>query len=592
MSTQETKRESMNSSATSDIPLANVVVGRDQDDLKIYGTKGTIEIGKHIVGTGEDAHITTPFLVDALRPHIIVITGKRGQGKCLLPGSPVLLANGEERSIDQLFSEVQQPDPSKSEELIECSGIEVVCIDQNLNMAVASVSHVYKKRVNEKVIVLKTKNGKEIICTKEHPILSIEDEIIWRASDEMKPNLAIGTCITSLSSSKGQLSKQHLLSWDEISEVKEIDYNGNVFDLTVPTHHNFVSNGIVCHNSYTMGIIAEELRSLDPQIRNNLCSVIIDSQGIFWTMKQPNDREQILLEKWKLNSKSFDIKMYVPEQQKEFFDGSGIPYDGLISISPSELSSAEWTSVLGIESSSKAGILLDRTLKHLEGHKFSLKELIQAVKPLEGFEDAALYLQSLISSAEGWGVFGQSGIPEFIEPSKISVIDVSLTPPNVRSLLVSIICSNLLKKRIIARRREDLTGEKSPMCWLMIDEAHNFVPSDSKTISSETLLTIAKEGRQPGMTLVLATQRPEKLHEDILAQTDLLVSHRLTAKGDIDALKKIMQTYISFPIEQHMAELPRKKGTALVLDDNSERLYKVMMRPRKSAHAGGSPAAI
>ena len=175
MSTQETKRESMNSSATSDIPLANVVVGRDQDDLKIYGTKGTIEIGKHIVGTGEDAHITTPFLVDALRPHIIVITGKRGQGKCLLPGSPVLLANGEERSIDQLFSEVQQPDPSKSEELIECSGIEVVCIDQNLNMAVASVSHVYKKRVNEKVIVLKTKNGKEIICTKEHPILSIED---------------------------------------------------------------------------------------------------------------------------------------------------------------------------------------------------------------------------------------------------------------------------------------------------------------------------------------------------------------------------------------------------------------------------------
>jgi len=130
------------------------------------------------------------------------------------------------------------------------------------------------------------------------------------------------------------------------------------------------------------------------------------------------------------------------------------------------------------------------------------------------------------------------------------------------------------------------------MPWIFIDEAHNFLPNDGITSATEPLNRIVKEGRQPGMTLVLATQRPEKLHEDILAQTDLLVSHRLTAKGDIDALKKIMQTYISFPIEQHMAELPRKKGTALVLDDNSERLYKVMMRPRKSAHAGGSPAAI
>jgi DNA segregation ATPase FtsK/SpoIIIE-like protein len=108
----------------------------------------------------------------------------------------------------------------------------------------------------------------------------------------------------------------------------------------------------------------------------------------------------------------------------------------------------------------------------------------------------------------------------------------------------------------------------------------------------DVLLRIVKEGRQPGITLVLATQRPEKLHPDSLAQTDMLISHRLTAKPDIDALKRIMQTYMLFPIEKYMNELPKLKGVAIILDDNSERIYPIRMRPRQSWHAGASPAAI
>ena len=130
------------------------------------------------------------------------------------------------------------------------------------------------------------------------------------------------------------------------------------------------------------------------------------------------------------------------------------------------------------------------------------------------------------------------------------------------------------------------------MPWLIIDEAHNFMPREGNAPSTEILRKIVKEGRQPGITLVLATQQPEKLDPDALSQCDIIISHRLTAENDVRALKSIMQTYMLYDIEKYINELPRLKGTAIILDDNSERLYKVRMRPRQSWHAGSSPVAI
>ena len=106
------------------------------------------------------------------------------------------------------------------------------------------------------------------------------------------------------------------------------------------------------------------------------------------------------------------------------------------------------------------------------------------------------------------------------------------------------------------------------------------------------MLTLIKEGREPGISLVLITQRPEKLHPDALAQSDLVISHRLTSRADVEALRSVMQTYMLKDIQEYMNKLPRKKGAALILDDNSERIYTAQIRPRISWHAGGSPSAI
>jgi hypothetical protein len=53
-----------------------------------------------------------------------------------------------------------------------------------------------------------------------------------------------------------------------------------------------------------------------------------------------------------------------------------------------------------------------------------------------------------------------------------------------------------------------------------------------------------------------------------------------------------MQTYLLHDIQKYINELPRQKGTAIILDDNSERIYKIKVRPRQSWHGGRTPTAL
>src|SRR5881296_149568 len=66
--------------------LYEIIVGRSKEDLAKFGSSAAGFIGKHIVGEGEDAHLTTKVFTDFLRPHIMLITGKRGTGKSYTAG--------------------------------------------------------------------------------------------------------------------------------------------------------------------------------------------------------------------------------------------------------------------------------------------------------------------------------------------------------------------------------------------------------------------------------------------------------------------------------------------------------------------------
>ena len=81
--------------------------------------------------------------------------------------------------------------------------------------------------------------------------------------------------------------------------------------------------------------------------------------------------------------------------------------------------------------------------------------------------------------------------------------------------------------------------ERRPML-IVIDEAHNVcsaAPTDPvQALATERLIDIAAEGRKYGLWLLLSTQRPSKIHPQVLSQCDNLVVMRMNAQADLQQL--------------------------------------------------------
>jgi DNA helicase HerA-like ATPase len=81
------------------------------------------------------------------------------------------------------------------------------------------------------------------------------------------------------------------------------------------------------------------------------------------------------------------------------------------------------------------------------------------------------------------------------------------------------------------RRRED----RHPVL-IVIDEAHNVCPAappDPLTaLATSHAIRIAAEGRKFGLYLLVSTQRPQKVHENVISQCDNLVLMRLNSAAD------------------------------------------------------------
>lgn len=92
--------------------------------------------------------------------------------------------------------------------------------------------------------------------------------------------------------------------------------------------------------------------------------------------------------------------------------------------------------------------------------------------------------------------------------------------------------------------------------------------------------------------MVLVTQQPGEIHKDVLTQSDIVLSHRLTAQVDIEALNSMMQTYLLADLQTYINNLPALPGSAIILDDKAERIYPMRIHPKRSWHGGEAPSAL
>src|SRR3989344_2023605 len=200
------------------------------------------------------------------------------------------------------------------------------------------------------------------------------------------------------------------------------------------THVVLVSGKRGSGKSYTLGTIAEE-------IKNKLAVLMIDTMGIFWTMRFENLKDEELLEKWQLPKKGLDINIYTPAGYFEEYKQKGIPTDFPFTINPSELTALDWCNSFDISIMDPIGVAIESTLAELKenNENYSVDEIINAIENNKKIESATkLATENRFLAAKAWGVFSKESTPlkEIVAPGKVSVIDISAYKEwNVKNLV-------------------------------------------------------------------------------------------------------------------------------------------------------------
>jgi hypothetical protein len=160
---------------------------------------------------------------------------------------------------------------------------------------------------------------------------------------------------------------------------------------------------------------------------------------------------------------------------------------------------------------------------------------------------------------------------DHIQPNHINVLNMLELTEMQASIVIAYYLGEILEDRKRARRYR-LTGEAdkdkdekirfvSPVVFA-IEEAHSFLPEDRDTEAKYIASKIAREGRKFGASLIVVSQRPSRLSQDVLSQMGSLAVSRITQPKD--------QTYIiessELVTEELVAHLPSLNvGEALLL---------------------------
>ncbi len=371
--------------------------------------------------------------------------------------------------------------------------------------------------------------------------------------------------------------------------------------------------------SYCMGGIAEGISLLPEKMKNKLSVILLDTMGIYWTMKYPNHRDQDLLKEWGFEGKAIDIKIYTPIGFFKKWKEQGIPTDVPFALNPAELSPEDWNLAFELQTTDPVAVFIERAILEMKksSSNYDLPDIVAFIDNDKSEElRVRQAAKNRFIAVEGWGLFSPNATPlkDLAAAGQITILDLSayaVMPSGwrIKHLVMGLVCMKLFTERMKARKEEEYAavhqaehylleetaepkGSEMPICWVMIDEAHEFLPNTGKTASSDALITLLREGRQPGIALVMATQQPGKIHTDAMTQSDIILAHRLTAKIDTDALGSLLQSYLRTGLDKELENLPRVPGACIAVDDVNEHMYPMRIRPRLSWHGGGAPGVI
>ncbi|KDE58640.1 ATPase [Halostagnicola sp. A56] len=290
--------------------------------------------------------------------------------------------------------------------------------------------------------------------------------------------------------------------------------------------------------SYTLGVLAEALAQVP-----GVAPILIDPMGVFDTLAaSPDD----------------DILATILDRP---------------AIDPSTLDPRSWCALVGLDPESGAGGLLWRAAQE----RATLEAMRDRIESADAPRSDVRAATNHLDLAASWGVFESGGTAaKDICGPEVTVIDVS----GMDDAPMNAICRGVAETLYRAR----VTDSVDRLPWLVVDEAHTFFDG----VAGPALETILTRGRAPGVSFVAATQRPSSVPAVGISQSDIVLSHRLTSRPDLEALERARPTYMNATIEERMPDAP---GDVVVIDDATETTHAGRIRERETAHGGASPRA-
>lgn len=398
--------------------------------------------------------------------------------------------------------------------------------------------------------------------------------------------------------------------------------------------------------SYTLGVVIEGLASgrgphplaVLPTPRAGL---VLDLMDIFWTTTIPLSdsgpaelrRQYQAMAARGYSSQDMHVRIWLPAG----YDNAEIDPPGVarLTISARDLEPDDWGALfdLDIYNEPRGMLVIDLTqhvssgFQRLDGShqpanvNFTFADLLDALDHCrlihDNYQDTTLRsMRQRIATYASLPLFAGTGTPltDLLTSHSTAILMLARAPDALKKVIVAVLLRRILRARrdaSLAQKRLDLDASLTasdrdrlaaivsasvPRTWVLMDEAHIIAGSADCSVATDAIVKYAKEGRNYGLSLGVATQQPSALDPRLLSQVETLIAHQLTSPQDAATAAKAIRSptpeqVIVDGLPASVEDLLRRltQGEAVFSCGNAPSLRRscvMSVRPRVSAHGG------
>ncbi|WP_293030670.1 ATP-binding protein [Natronococcus sp.] len=200
--------------------------------------------------------------------HMLLI-GDPGTGKCVRGDTKVTLADGRDVPIrDLVEANLEDPKPIDDGWYDEID-LEVPSLQDDGSIAPQRATKVWKREAPDQMYRIRTSSGRKLEVTPSHPLfVRVTDGYRAVRTDELSVGDPIAVTTSSANTvdqsttntapilTDGGTAASTSAVTDQVSSIETTDSDYDwVYDLEIEGTHNYVSNGIISHNSQMLGYI-------------------------------------------------------------------------------------------------------------------------------------------------------------------------------------------------------------------------------------------------------------------------------------------------------------------------------------------------